>query len=110
MNKNMDLGFMTMGFVINAVVSRSEDNTEDCIFQLGQAKGMWFALKVLGFDIEQMKDFVIEQASKEEFMPVANDAKIAVGEIIRVFESVHKDTIEHIDQIVGGMLLNEAQQ
>ncbi len=110
MNKDVELGFMTLSFIVNAAVSKGREDQEDCIFQLGQAKGMWFALKMLGFNIEEMKDAVLEQARKEEFMPESKEAKAQVKQVIEMFQSVHQDVVNHVDQIIGGMLLDDAQR
>lgn len=99
MKDNIDLGLITLTFITNAITSRDREDQHDCIFQLGQAKGMWFTLKMLGFDIEQIKEDVIKRASK-----------LQVKDIIDMFEYLHKDVVNHVDQIIGGMLLNDAQR
>jgi hypothetical protein len=110
MSKNTDLGFMTMGFITNAVLSKEKGNIQDCIFQIGQAKGMWFTLKMLGFDIEETKKNIINQASKEEFMPVPDGINVKTEDAIELFEAMHQDVMDHMDQIMGGMLLYDAQR
>ncbi len=110
MNKHLELGFMTLTFIVNAIVSKDKGDEEDCIFQIGQAKGMWFTLKVMGFDIEEMKDDLIERVSKEETMPKSEEVRLQAERSIELFEDVHKDVVNHIDQIMGGMLLDDAQR
>ena len=109
MGKNTDLSMMFVTFVVHAVGSKYAEDPEDVIYQIGQAKGMLFTLKVLGFDIEDMKQFCIDQIGRSS-EHVDEDDNIKKEDIVSLIECIYKDTVDHIDHIVGGILLDDAQR
>lgn len=110
MRKHTDLAMMFMTFVINAVASKHSEEQEDAIYQMGQAKGMLFTLKVLGFDIDDLKNDCISCVEMASHTIDISDGVMPKKDILELIEDIYKDTVNHIDQIVGGMLLNDAQR
>ena len=110
MGKNTDLSMMFMNFVIHAAASKHSEDTEDVIYQVGQAKGMLFTLKVLGFDIDDLKNHCISSVEIVSNTVDTSDGVMPKKDILELIEAIYKDTVDHIDQIVGGMLLDDAQR
>lgn len=110
MGKNTDLSMMFMNFVIHAVASKHSEDPEDVIYQVGQAKGMLFTLKVLGFDIDDLKNNCISSVEMASHTVDTSDGVMPKKDILELIEDIYKDTVDHIDQIVGGMLLDDAQR
>ncbi len=110
MEKITDLSMMFMNFVIHAVASKHSEDPEDVIYQVGQAKGMLFTLKVLGFDIEDLRKNCISSVEIASHTVDTSDGVMPKKDILELIEAIYKDTVDHIDQIVGGILLDDAQR
>ena len=110
MEKINDLCMMFMSFVIHAAASKHSGDPEDVIYQVGQAKGMLFTLKVLGFDIEDLRKNCIYSVEIASHTVDTSDGIMPKEDILDLIEAIYKDTVDHIDQIVGGMLLDDAQR
>lgn len=110
MEKITDLSMMFMNFVIHAVASKHSEDPEDVIYQVGQAKGMLFTLKVLGFNIEDLRKNCISSVEIASHTVDTSDGVMPRKDILELVEAIYKDTVDHIDQIVGGMLLDDAQR